>query len=433
MSNFLTNKIKEETTQAAATGAITGGAGAGIGIATAYLKPVTKQPYVKKTLKQEFIKKLKPGDILLTGSYVNKRWEKGLQSAINRNDPEYHTATYLGKNPRTGKHEYAELLLRHTAPVKPGSRKAATGKFDRVGKDMIPMLTEDSAVAYRPKFKNLQERRKFVKDVKKGYLNATYTDRTAARILAERKLGIKKMKCVGDWCSNVPAKALPKRMFDVHPSRVMPYDYRKSKHFMEVARLRTRNVHLPAATPTIKKYVLPAAVVGTVGGAAYSIYKHHQKKAELKDSPSYAWYVTKHKANIVSPMLQMGLPLKQALIHDLNKYSPAQFGPYREWFKGSKGLTGTQDPETFKKWRKAVDIHYASNPHHWKQQGLKPSDVPMKYKMESVADWYSVQKTNRPAGTKAIPFKQWYSERRTALPIDKATKHEIDLALDIKK
>lgn len=131
-------------------------------------------------------------------------------------------------------------------------------------------------------------------------------------------------------------------------------------------------------------------------------------------------------------MHQMGLPLTQALAHDLSKYRPSEFGPYSEWFNGPKGLKGAHDDETHKKWRKAVELHYSRNPHHWRKQGLTPEQVPMKYKEESVADWYSVGKTNRPKHTDYPTFKQWYTQRQEKLPIDKATKNEISTQLGLK-
>lgn len=157
------------------------------------------------------------------------------------------------------------------------------------------------------------------------------------------------------------------------------------------------------------------------------------KQADLNDKLDYGWYVTKHKANIISPMMQMGLPLTQALKHDLSKFTPSEFGPYSKWFNSPHGLKGNRDPELHKQWRQAVELHYSRNPHHWKKRGQDWTKTPLKYREESVADWYSVGKTNRPKGTKFPSFKQWYAEREKGLPIDPVAKADISKQLGLSK
>lgn len=156
---------------------------------------------------------------------------------------------------------------------------------------------------------------------------------------------------------------------------------------------------------------------------------------DVKDNVNYAWYVTKHKANIVKPMLDMGLPVGMALKHDLSKYSPAEFPRYRDWFVGPKGLHGTQDPALYTEWRKAVEHHYTdpNNLHHWaKIDPEHPEKYPINNRMEAVADWYSVGKTNRT--TKNFPdFKTWYKEREPNLKVDPMTKMEISRRLGLTK
>lgn len=201
-----------------------------------------------------------------------------------------------------------------------------------------------------------------------------------------------------------------------------------------------KGIRYPAAavlsgTQEVEKH--PILYGATAMGAGALIHKNHKKEAgfvrSIKDNVNYAAYVTKHKANIVSPMLQMGLPLTQAIKHDLSKYSPAEFPEYRDWFEGPKGLRGTKDPGTYAKWRTAVDHHYAHNDHHWKKNGLTWKEVPIQTRMESVADWYSVGKTNRPKGTQFPDFREWYATRQGGLPIDRTTKREINIQLGLNK
>ena len=111
----------------------------------------------------------------------------------------------------------------------------------------------------------------------------------------------------------------------------------------------------------------------------------------------------------------------------MSKFLPSEFVPYRDWFQGEKGLKGTKDQETFLEFRKAVDKHYKRNSgHHWRQFG-GPNDTTLKNRLESLADWYSVGKTNN--FPDSDNFKQWYYSRRAHLPIDQQTKNEVERIL----
>lgn len=169
------------------------------------------------------------------------------------------------------------------------------------------------------------------------------------------------------------------------------------------------------------------AALALSAGMGYAI--GHPDK--VKENLNYGTYLAKHKYHVISPMRQMGLGWGQALKHDLSKLSPAEFGPYRDWFAGPKGINGTQDPAVFSKWRKAVTHHYNSpgNLHHYRKlPSLTPIDD--KYKLEAIADWYSVAKTK---GTTDKPFKQWYIENRHKLPTENHIRAEMNKRLGLTK
>ena len=181
--------------------------------------------------------------------------------------------------------------------------------------------------------------------------------------------------------------------------------------------------------------IISAGALGTTGTALYTLKKtheHNKTAGKIKDSANYGWYVSKHKANIVSPMLQMKLPLMQALKHDLSKLRPSEFGPYRDWFNGPKGINGTRDPKVHADWRKAVELHYTRNPHHWKKRGEEWQNVPLKVREESLADWYSVGKTIRKKGTEFPTFKNWFQMHEKGLPIDSVVKKDVESKLGLK-
>lgn len=249
--------LAQDSTVAAAGTA----AGAAAGTVASYLKPVNKHPYVRHALKEKFMKKLKPGDILMTGGYETGPWEKGLQSFLSRNKQEYHTAVYIGKDKKTGQRMYGELLVRDQVPDKMNAQK-----------DLDFALTEDSHVALRPKWKDVHERNKFVYKVKRELPKTSYDSVAAVKTYVKRKAGIHNFVCNGKFCSNAISSHMPQRFFGkVHRTAAMPYDFYNNKFFKPIAELRTRKIHLPASNKALGKYVLPAALVG---GALTTILSH---------------------------------------------------------------------------------------------------------------------------------------------------------------
>ncbi len=169
----------------------------------------------------------------------------------------------------------------------------------------------------------------------------------------------------------------------------------------------------------------PKVLIPLAFGVATGYTATHPK---TKESLEYGKYLAKHKYHVIKPMRTMGLGWSQALKHDLSKLSPAEFGPYRDWFNSPRGIQGSRDPEVFKKWRDAVQHHYHSpgNVHHYRALGLKQTTVPLKYKMEAVADWYSVSRARNLTNES---FPEWYTRLKDKLPIAPDTKKEIDRRL----
>jgi hypothetical protein len=181
---------------------------------------------------------------------------------------------------------------------------------------------------------------------------------------------------------------------------------------------------IPKST-LFKARILGPLALGVAAGYALSDPK-------VKESVEYGKYLGKHKLNIIKPMRQMNLGWGQALKHDLSKLGPKEFGPYREYFAGPTGVTGTNDPKTHELWRAAVRHHHNApgNLHHYRALGLKGTVAPLKYKMEAVADWHSVQKTK---GRTNESFPEWYTRLKDKLPIEEQTRMEIDKRLGLTK
>lgn len=132
----------------------------------------------------------------------------------------------------------------------------------------------------------------------------------------------------------------------------------------------------------------------------------------LHDNWENLAYNVKHKWNIIGPGRDLDVPWGQLLKHDLSKFTPSEWGPYRDFFFSDKGLQGDPnnvDPEVYKKFKKAIKHHYEHNPHHTKKYP-KQSEITTKHKLESIADQYSAGKTQ--AKDKKFPdFKTWYKSQ----------------------
>lgn len=111
----------------------------------------------------------------------------------------------------------------------------------------------------------------------------------------------------------------------------------------------------------------------------------------------------------------MGLGYGQLLKHDLSKFRPAEWNPYKKYFFGER------TPEVTKSFRNAVETsHYKRNPHH--RQNLKNNQL--KYQLEEVVDWYAASKAQAADPKKHPSFKNWYFDNRerflanTSKPVD---------------
>lgn len=116
-------------------------------------------------------------------------------------------------------------------------------------------------------------------------------------------------------------------------------------------------------------------------------------------SVKFIRFVLKHKWYVLVYGIKVGgIPLWQLLIHDLSKFSRAEFGPYKH-----KHATGTRSEE----YKNALWRHLTHNPHHW-EYWLYPDGsacpMPEVYVREMVADW---QAANKNYGH--ISLKDWFA------------------------
>lgn len=116
----------------------------------------------------------------------------------------------------------------------------------------------------------------------------------------------------------------------------------------------------------------------------------------------YFKYILRHKWFVFWACLRLGVPIWQALVHDLSKFSIHEWRPYAETFFNQDGTridirkSGSYDPNNI---GLVTDfsyawIHHQRNKHHWQawisigdEGNLKPVPMPDKYIREMLADW----------------------------------------------
>jgi hypothetical protein len=125
----------------------------------------------------------------------------------------------------------------------------------------------------------------------------------------------------------------------------------------------------------------------------------------------YARYVTKHKYNLGSAGVKIGLSPGKILAHDWSKFKPNKFDVYEDFFFGPEGIrSGKASPTVYKSFRKEVEDHYRTESHHNDRVGLPEN---LQTELESVADWYSVGKTNADMKGLDFPnFVDWWNSRK---------------------
>ena len=125
--------------------------------------------------------------------------------------------------------------------------------------------------------------------------------------------------------------------------------------------------------------------------------------ASLREDWNNLKYVTKHKAYIIGPGRELGLGYGQLLAHDMSKFRPSEWNPYKKYFCGER------TPEVTKNFRNAVETsHYKRNPHH--RQNAEHAQK--KFQLEEVVDWYAASKAQSSSPSRHPSFKQWYLQRR---------------------
>lgn len=128
----------------------------------------------------------------------------------------------------------------------------------------------------------------------------------------------------------------------------------------------------------------------------------------------YFWYVMHHKYFVYKAGRKLGCGISQLLVHDLSKFSKAEWTPYVNRFYRKQ--------ENKAEFYKALMHHYENNPHHWNfwidDITQQPKNMPMLYIREMVADWIGAGRVK----TGSYDIVQWYEKNQNKLNLHPITR-----------
>ncbi len=146
----------------------------------------------------------------------------------------------------------------------------------------------------------------------------------------------------------------------------------------------------------------------------------------------YLRAVLRHKRFVYEEGRRLGLGVWQLLIHDWQKFTPAEWFPYANAFYGSKGGK-TGKPQGDDAFDAAWLHHQKFGPHHWQYWVLMEDSgkvcclpMPDRYRLEMLADWRGA---NRAYGD--TPLARWYEQTKAARMLHPETLARVEQQLGI--
>jgi len=146
----------------------------------------------------------------------------------------------------------------------------------------------------------------------------------------------------------------------------------------------------------------------------------------------YLWYVLRHKWFVFLECRKYGLTW-QGIIHDLSKFSSAEWEPYALEYYGPWEKVPAEVEERCKA---AWKHHYLNNPHHWEYWAMTeygweaggPIPMPDRYRKEVVADWKGFYRTD--PGT--LSAQEYYQKNRGRMVLHPATRKWVEQELGVQ-
>ncbi len=146
--------------------------------------------------------------------------------------------------------------------------------------------------------------------------------------------------------------------------------------------------------------------------------------------------ITYHKYLVAKGCFRVGL-YKQGILHDMSKYSPAEFLVGARYYQGNRSPNNAEREE--KGYSSAWLHHKGRNKHHYEYWidyslheiagGMQPAPMPEKYVVEMLMDRIAASKVyQKQAYTDASPL-EYYMLGRDAAPIHEKTKELLETLL----
>lgn len=172
----------------------------------------------------------------------------------------------------------------------------------------------------------------------------------------------------------------------------------------------------------------------------------------MKAHWQYFKYVLRHKKYVFEMCRQFGLTWR-GIVHDLSKFSPAEWGPYVHAFYNPDGSrrdvrdkTGHYDPTKLGKAFDAAWLHHIHhNPHHWQHYVLledsgavKPLDMPADCIWEMIADWWGAGRAingkpeNEQPWNRFDELKKWYLANRDKMQMHEHTRRRVEYWIGLR-
>ena len=134
----------------------------------------------------------------------------------------------------------------------------------------------------------------------------------------------------------------------------------------------------------------------------------------------YLRTVLRHKWFVFVAGRRTGVTLRRLLVHDLSKFSRAEWGPYARRFAGGRG--GAMDHNAdLDEWKRAWDHHWQRNSHHWEfwiDNYDEPQEMSEMDAREMVADWMGAGR----AYTGTWDAREWYAKNRDRIVLHPETR-----------
>ncbi len=154
-------------------------------------------------------------------------------------------------------------------------------------------------------------------------------------------------------------------------------------------------------------FIISCAFYGSVYGRNYLRWRREQEQRPVNKHVRYLWYVLRHKLYVYREGRKLGVSRLQLLLHDWQKFTPAEWFPYVRYFYGDYPVFKDMSPGLkmiyFGRTREDVerDFDYAwlhhqklGGKHHWQYWLLRLDSgitkalyMPDRYRREMLADW----------------------------------------------